>query len=81
MIVGNKWVAGLAQEQRFFHKALSVLVAMRHLTPQARLLVQSVGDGEALVVQEDRMFTLERLGQSVRLIDEMGRSKGPYPVA
>jgi hypothetical protein len=80
MIVGNQWVPGLAQEQRFFHRAHGVLVKTGRLTPQSRLLIQSVGDGEAIVIQEDTMFSLERHGASVELFDEMGRSIGRWLV-
>lgn len=80
MIVGNKWVAPLAAEQRFFNKALATLIQMRRLTPQARLLPQSVEGGEAIVEQGDTFFTLLRLGPSVELIDEAGYTRGRWLV-
>ena len=80
MIVNNKWAAVLTAEQRFFHRALSALVQMRRLTPQARLLPQSVDDGEAIIEEGDAFFTLLRHGHSVELIDESGATRGRWLV-
>lgn len=80
MIVGNRWVQGVNAEQAFFLRALRVLCGIGRVTPRARLLMDSVSGGEALVAEGDAVLTLRREKQSVELFNDAGDRVGRWLV-
>lgn len=60
------------QQKLWFHKALSIAVSGRYLTPQAHVV--GYGDEEVFVAQGDTLYTIERVSRiAAALVNDRGQ--------